>query len=301
MFDWLVNQCGGFNTVTMGTAVISGLLTGLVYGLSALGLSVIFGVIRIVNFAHGELMVLGMFLALVLFQNFGLDPLWTVPIGAAVLFAVGYALQHFIVRRVSYLPDHMQFLLLAGIAIMLVSACLVVFGPDAQGVQLDYSLDSFAIGNLIIDKVRLYAAGAAIVVASLLLLFFKYSATGRAIRACADNYLGAKVVGLNVDRLYALTFGIGAACIGAAGCIILLLVQVHPYLAPAYTLLAFVVVIVGGMGSLFGALLGGVLIGVAEELASVCTQPSLKTAFSFALLIIVLLLRPQGLLGRVVR
>lgn len=289
------------DTVTIINALVSGLLTGLVYGLSALGLSVIFGVIRIVNFAHGELMVLGMFMALMLFRWFGLDPLMAVPIGAAVLFVVGYALQHFVVRRVSYLPDHMQFLLLAGIAIMLVSACLVAFGPDAQGVQLDYALDSFAIGNLIIDKVRLYAAIAAVVVASLLLLFFKYSPTGRAIRACADNYLGAKVVGLNVDRLYALTFGIGAACIGAAGCIILLLVQVHPYLAPAYTLLAFVVVIVGGMGSLFGALLGGILIGVSEEMASVVLQPSLKTAFSFGLLIVVLLLRPQGLLGRAVR
>ncbi len=289
------------DTVTIINALVSGLLTGLVYGLSALGLSVIFGVIRIVNFAHGELMVLGMFMALMLFRWFGLDPLMAVPIGAAVLFVVGYAMQHFVVRRVAYLPDHMQFLLLAGIAIMLVSATLVVFGPDAQGVQLDYALDSFAIGNLIIDKVRLYAAIGAVIVASLLLAFFKYSSTGRAIRACADNYLGAKVVGLNVDRLYALTFGIGAACIGAAGCIILLLVQVHPYLAPAYTLLAFVVVIVGGMGSLFGALLGGILIGVSEEMASVVLQPSLKTAFSFALLIIVLLLRPQGLLGRAVR
>lgn len=289
------------DTVTLINALVSGLLTGLVYGLSALGLSVIFGVIRIVNFAHGELMVLGMFMALMLFRWFGLDPLMAVPVVAAVLFAVGYALQHFIVRRVSYLPDHMQFLLLAGIAIMLVSACLVAFGPDAQGVQLDYALDSFAIGNLIIDKVRLYAAIAAVIVASLLLLFFKFSPTGRAIRACADNYLGAKVVGLNVDRLYALTFGIGAACIGAAGCIILLLVQVHPYLAPAYTLLAFVVVIVGGMGSLFGALLGGILIGLSEEMASVILQPSLKTAFSFGLLIVVLLLRPQGLLGRAVR
>lgn len=289
------------DTVTILNALVSGLLTGLVYGLSALGLSVIFGVIRIVNFAHGELMVLGMFMALMLFRWFGLDPLMAVPVGAAVLFVIGYAMQHFVVRRVAYLPDHMQFLLLAGIAIMLVSGTLVAFGPDAQGVQLDYALDSFAFGNLIIDKVRLYAAIAAVIVASLLLLFFKFSSTGRAIRACADNYLGAKVVGLNVDRLYALTFGIGAACIGAAGCIILLLVQVHPYLAPAYTLLAFVVVIVGGMGSLFGALLGGILIGVSEEMASVVLQPSLKTAFSFGLLIVVLLLRPQGLLGRVVR
>ena len=206
------------DSVTLINALVSGLLTGLVYGLSALGLSVIFGVIRIVNFAHGELMVVGMFMALMLFRWFGLDPLWSVPIGAAVLFAFGYLLQHFVVRRVAYLPDHMQFLLLAGIAIMLVSGCLVIFGPDAQGVQLSYALDSFAIGNLIVDKVRLYAALAAIGVASLLLLFFKYTPPGRAIRACADNYLGARVVGLNVDRLYAITFGIGAACIGAAGC-----------------------------------------------------------------------------------
>ena len=129
----LLKLCSGFDPVTLGTAVISGVLTGLVYGLSALGLSVIFGVIRIVNFAHGEIMVLGMFLALMLFRWFGLDPLWSIPIAAAALFVVGYALQNFVIRRVAYLPDHYQFLLLAGIAIMIVSACLVIFGPDAQG------------------------------------------------------------------------------------------------------------------------------------------------------------------------
>ena len=289
------------DAATLLNALVSGLLTGLVYGLSALGLSVIFGVIRIVNFAHGEIMVLGMYFALVAFRVVGLDPLLSVPLAAAIMFGVGYAMQRYVVARVAYLPDHMQFLLLAGIAIMMVAGSLVAFGPDAQGVQLPYALDSFQIGSLIVDKVRLYAALAALAVASLLLAFFKYSATGRAIRACADNNLGARVVGLNVDRLYALTFGIGAACIGAAGCIILLLVQVHPYLAPGYTLLAFIVVIVGGMGSLYGAHLGGVLIGVSEEIASVILQPSLKTAFSFGLLILVLLLRPQGLLGKAVR
>lgn len=283
---------------TLANALVAGILTGMVYGLSALGLSVIFGVIRIVNFAHGELLVIGMFAALVLFRWLGLDPLLSVPLVAALLFVFGYLLQSLVIRRVAHLADHMQFLLLAAIAIAMVSACLIVFGPDPQGVQLDYALDSFAVGLLVIDKTRLYAAIAAVVVAGLLLAFFKYATVGRAIRACADNYLGAQVVGLNVGRLYALTFGIGSACIGAAGCIILLLVDVHPYLAPGYTLLAFIVVIIGGMGSLFGALLGGVLIGVAEALAAVVIQPSLKTAFSFALLIVVLLLRPQGLLGK---
>ena len=280
---------------------VGGLLTGLVYGLMALGLSVIFGVIRIVNFAHGELMVIGMFLALVLFRWLGFDPLLSIPVAVVVLFAVGYALQAVVIKRVAHLADHMQFLLLAAIAIIIVSACLMIFGPDAQSAQTDYSLDTFAIGDLIIDKVRIYAAVAAVAVTAALLLFFRYTATGKAIRACADNYLGALVVGLNVDRLYALTVGIGAACLGAAGCIIVLLVDVHPYLAPSYTLLAFVIVTVGGMGSLAGALLGGVLIGASEALAGVLLEPSLKTAFSFALLIIVLLVRPQGLLGKAVQ
>jgi branched-chain amino acid transport system permease protein len=282
-------------------ALVSGLLTGLVYGLSALGLSVIFGVIRIVNFAHGEIMVLGMFLALMLFKGFGLDPLLSVPIAAVVLFAGGYALQTFVVSRVAHLPEHMQFMLLAAIAIMLVSACLLFFGPDPQGVDVSYALDSIAIGSLIIDEPKLFAAIAAVIVAGLLLGFFRYTATGKAIRACADNYQGAQVVGLNVGRLYALTFGIGAACLGAAGCIILLLVEVHPYLAPGYTLLAFVIVIIGGLGSLPGALLGGVLIGISEDVAALLIQPSMKSAFSFALLILVLLLRPQGLLGKAAR
>ncbi len=286
------------DTVTLLNVLVAGLLTGCVYGLSALGLSVIFGVIRIVNFAHGEILVVGMFMALVLFRWIGLDPLLSIPVVAAVLFAFGYLLQASVIQRVAHLPEHMQFLLLAAIAIAMVSGCLIVFGPDAQNVQLDYALDSFAVGGLIIDKTRAYAAVAAVALAAALLAFFRFSGTGRAIRACADNYLGAQVVGLNVSRLYAFTFGIGSACIGAAGCIILLLVDVHPYLAPGYTLLAFVVVIIGGMGSLFGALLGGILIGVAEALAAEMIQPSLKSAFSFALLILVLLFRPQGLLGK---
>jgi len=279
--------------------LIAGVLTGLVYGLSALGLSVIFGVIRIVNFAHGEMMVMGMFLALELFRWFGLDPLWSMPIAAAALFAFGYALQALLVHRVAHLPEHLQFLLLAGVATVMVSAGQMVFGPDARGAQVGYALDSYAIGPIVVDKVRLFAGAAALGVAALLFGFFRYTLLGKAIRACADNHQGALVVGLNVARLYALTFGIGAACIGAAGAIILLLVDVHPYLAPGYTLLAFVIVIVGGLGSMPGALLGGVLIGASEALAGFLLVPSLKSAFSFGVLILVLLLRPQGLLGRV--
>lgn len=279
-------------------AIVGGVLTGLVYGLSALGLSVIFGVIRIVNFAHGELMVLGMYLALVLFRRLGLEPLESVPVVAVILFCFGYALQAGIVNRLMHVPEHMQFLLLAAVGMVITSATLMVFGPDAQNVFVSYAFDSFALpGGLLIDKVRLYAGVASVILAVALLLFFRYTRTGKSIRACADNNLGARIIGLNVRRLFALTFGIGAACIGAAGSIILMLVDVHPYLASEYTLVAFVIVIIGGLGSPLGALLGGLLVGVSEALAGLLVEPSLKTMFSFGLLILTLLVRPQGLLG----
>ncbi|MFN3350659.1 branched-chain amino acid ABC transporter permease [Pseudorhodoplanes sp.] len=280
---------------------ISGLLTGLIYGLSALGLSVIFGVIRIVNFAHGEIMVLGMFFTVVAFRHLGLDPLVAVPFMAAILFGFGYLLQDWVVRRVAHLHDYFQFLLMAAVAVMLIAICLMVFGPQAQGVTVDYALDSFSVGPLIIDKVRLYAGIVALLGSGAMFAFFKYTDTGKAIRACGDNYTGALVVGLNVRHYFALTFAIGCACLGAAGAIMVMIVDVHPYLGPPYTLLAFIIVILGGMGSLPGALLGGILIGMSEAMAGILLQPSLKSAFSFAILILVLLFRPQGLLGKVQR
>lgn len=278
--------------------IVSGVLTGLVYGLSALGLSVIFGVCKIVNFAHGEMMVVGMYAALLLFQWLGLDPLVSMPFVGLLLFAFGYLLQAGVINRLIDVPDHMQFLLLAAVAIIIVSGCLMVFGPDAQNVPLSYAYDSYEIGPLLVDKARVLAGAAAIAVALLLGIFFRWTHTGKAIRACADNLMGARVIGLDVKRLFALSFGLGAACIGVAGCILLMLVDVHPFLATEYTLLAFVVVIVGGLGSLAGALLAGVLIGVSEALAGLLIDPSLKAMFSFGLLILVLLFRPQGLLGK---
>ncbi len=278
--------------------VIAGLLTGAVYALMALGLSVIFGVIRVVNFAHGEMMVLGMFGAWALFHWLRIDPILAMPLIAGAMFLAGYALQRGLINRFVTRPEHMQFLLMLAIAIMLTSGMLIGFGPDARGVQLDYAFDSYDVFGLLLDKVRILTAGGAVLGAALLWGFFRFTRTGKAIRACADNYLGAQIVGLDVKRLYAVTFGLGAACVGAAGSLMLLLIDVHPYLATDYTLLAFIIVIVGGLGSLGGALLGGLLVGVSEALSGFYIDPSMKSMFSYALLILVLLLRPQGLLGR---
>jgi branched-chain amino acid transport system permease protein len=277
---------------------VGGVLTGLVYGLMALGLSVIFGVVRVVNFAHGEMMTIAMYIAVFLFAAFKLDPLvMLVPI-AAVLFAFGYVLQAGLINPFINRPEHSQFILMVAIATIIVNVLLIAFGPDAHSVQTSYAFDSYELGPLIIDAPKLYAAAAAVIVAAGLFAFFRGTRIGQAIRACADNYTGALVVGLNVKRLYALTFGIGAACVGAAGCMLVLINDVSPAVGPAYTLLAFVIVITGGLGSLPGALLGGVLIGLTEAMAGLLFTPSAKSMFAFAILIMVLLLRPQGILGK---
>jgi len=277
---------------------VSGVLTGLVYGLMALGLSVIFGVVRVVNFAHGEMMSIAMYLAVVLFAALHLDPLiMLVPI-AAVMFVFGYMLQAGLINPFITRPEHSQFLLLVALAIIIVNTLLIVFGPDARTIQTSYAYDSFQLGPLIIDATKLYAGAAAIVFAAVLFVFFRFTLIGKAIRACADNYTGALVVGLNVKHLYALTFALGAACVGAAGVVMTLIVDVTPIIGPTYTLLAFVIVITGGLGSMPGALIGGVLIGLTEALAGLLFTPSAKSMFAFAILVVVLLFRPQGILGK---
>jgi len=280
------------------SVVIQGLLTGLVYGLMALGLSVIFGVVRVVNFAHGEFAVIAMYATYVLFTAFHLDPFVSMLPIAAAFFVIGYALQNFLINPFVGRAEHEQFILLVGVAIIIVNGLLMIFGPDAHPTNLSYAFDSFPVGAIFVDKARVYAAAAALIVAAALFAFFRYSRTGTAIRACADNLVGAAVVGLNVRRLYALTFGIGLACVGAAGALLVNIADAAPGLAQAYTLLAFTIVIIGGLGSMAGALIGGVLIGVSEALAGFFAAPSMKSMFSFGLLIIVLVLRPQGLMGR---
>jgi branched-chain amino acid transport system permease protein len=278
--------------------VISGVLTGLVYGLMALGLSVIYGVVRIVNFAHGEIMTMAMYAAVILFAAWGLDPLWMLVPVVIAFFGFGYALQRVLVNPFIDRPEHSQFMLLLAVALVLVNGLLIGFGPDARNVQVDYALDSYAVGPFIVDKVRVICAAVALAVCAVLFAILRHTAFGKAIRACADNLLGAQVVGLNVPHLYALTFGLGTACVAAAGVLLTLLVDVTPISGPGYTLLAFIIVIIGGLGSMVGALAGGVLIGVSEAVAGLVITPSAKSMFSFALLIAVLALRPQGLFGR---
>ena len=283
--------------VNLINVIVSGALTGLVYGLMALGLSVIFGVARVVNFAHGEIMTLAMYAAVLAFALLDLNPfIALVPI-AAVFYVFGYFLQAAVINRFVTRPEHSQFILLLAIAVILVNALLILFGPEARHVQLDDLLESIEVGPLLVDRGKFYAALIACSASAALFTFFRLSRTGTAIRACADNWLGAKVVGLDVKRLYAISFGLGSGSVAIAGCMMVLLFDLTPGAGPAYTLLAFIIVIVGGLGSMTGALAGGVLIGVSEALAGLWVAPSAKGMFSFALLILVLLFRPRGLLS----
>lgn len=275
---------------------VNGILMGLIYGLMALGLSVVFGVVRIVNFAHGEMMVLGVYGAIILHQLTGIDPIILSPILGMILFVFGYGLQRGLINRLLEKPEHVQFIVLASVALILMNLQLMIFGPDAKAVNVAYSLETFDMMGMVIDKTRVYTAAVAFVVAIGLFVFFKRTTTGKCIRACADNLLGAKVVGLPYKHLYAISFGIGAFCVAIAGALLSLLFNVTPHLAPELTLLSFVIVIIGGLGSMPGALFGGILIGVVQAYAGYFTEPSLKALFSFILLIIVLMFRPQGLI-----
>lgn len=277
--------------------VAGGVLIGIIYALIALGLTIMFGVMRVVNFAHGELVVLGMYLGYLIWSALDITPVMAVPISAVVMFCFGYVLQAGLVNRFIRRPHHAQFILFIGLALVITGVHMLVFGPDARSIADPSSFDTYKFAGLRLDAVRVYGAAVALVMIVLLLVFLRYSTTGASIRAAADNQVGAAAIGLRVNRLYAVTAGIGVACAGVAGTLISPVFDTQPYLAGELTLLAFIIVIVGGLGSLMGALVGGILIGVSESLAALLINPAMKSMISYGLMILVLLLRPQGLFG----
>lgn len=277
--------------------IVGGLLIGVVYALIALGLTIIFGVMRVVNFAHGEMVVIGMYAGYGLWSATHL-PLWLLaPAAGALLFIIGYGLQRGIVNYFIDRPQHAQFILFISFALVITGLHLVLFGPDPRPIQDPVTMESYSLGILRLDKVRVQAAVTALAIIAALTIFLRYATLGRSIRAAADNLIGAQVIGISVRRVYAITAGIGMACAGVAGALVAPMFAAQPFLATDFTLIAFIIVIVGGLGSLSGALLGGILIGLAEALAALMFSPALKTIFSYGLLVFVLLLRPNGLFG----
>ncbi len=289
---------GGRLSILVAQGLISGLLFGGVYSLMAVGLTLIFGVMRVVNFAHGDMMVWGMYLAWLLATRVGVDPYVGFVVCAAALFVLGLAVQRGLVNRIIDAPHEMQILLMLGVALVLENVALVVFGPEPQRVRSALSTSAVWLGPLFIDVARLVTFAVAIVLSLLLSLFLFRTDIGRSIRAAADNPYGALVIGTDVRRVYAIAFAVGAACVGAAGALVTPIVPFQPTTGLQLSVTSFNIVIIGGMGSLLGAFVGGLLVSVAESLGAVFLAPSLKELVSFSLLIVVLLFRPAGLFGR---
>jgi branched-chain amino acid transport system permease protein len=276
---------------------LAGLLTGGVYGLIAIGLSLIFGVMGVINFAHGQMMVWGMYITYWLLILLGIEPYFSFLVSAAGLFAMGFVVQRLVVDRILDYPETMQVLPLIGLGFILENSALLFWGPDHRSPQTSFTLSTLWIGDVVIDIAKIIAFGIALFITFLLFLFLKKTDIGRAIRAAADNRLGANLVGINVDRINNISFGIGAASAGAAGTLLLPLMPLSPHLGHEFTLTAFVIVILGGLGSITGAMVGGIILGVAESLGTLFIPPSMKQVVSFTIMVIIILVRPRGLFG----
>jgi len=264
----------------------------------AVGLTLIFGVMRIVNFAHGDMMVWGMYLAYLLATRLGVDPYLGFVACALALFLLGVAVQRGLVERIVDAPHEMQILLMLGVALVLENAALVVFGPEPQRVPSVLGQSTIWLGPVFVDVPRLVTFVVAIVLTLLLYGFLFRTDLGKSIRAAADNPYGALVIGTDVKRVYAVAFGIGAACVGAAGALVAPFLPFQPSTGLSASVTSFNIVIIGGMGSLAGAFFGGLLVSVAESLGAIFLAPSLKELVSFSLLIVILLFRPAGLFGK---
>ncbi len=266
----------------------------------AVWLTLIFGVMRVVNFAHGDMMVWGMYLAWLLATRAGIDPYVGFVVCAAALFVLGYLVQRVLVDRIVDAPHEMQILLMLGVALVLENSALVAFGPDPQRVRSPLRAATVWLGPVFVDVARLVTFALAMLLTLALYLFLTRTDLGRTMRAAADNLYGARVIGADVRRVYAVAFGIGAACVGAAGALVSPILPFQPAGGLGLSVASFNIVIIGGMGSLPGAFLGGLLVSVAESLGAVFLSPSMKELVSFSLLILILLVRPAGLFGRTV-
>ena len=278
-------------------AILNGLMTGAVYALVALGLTLIYGVLHIINFAHGALLTAAMFAAFFANRWLGLDPYVAAVVLTPLFFAFGYALQRFVIGPAAHGEDRNILLVTLGLAVVIENALLYAFRADTRTLDLPYGFDTIQVGPAFIALPRAIAFVAVIAVALALWLIMRFTDTGKAIRAVAKEKLGAELVGIDVGHVYAVTFGLGTACLAVAACLLIPSYYVNPSAGNAFVLIAFTVVVLGGMGSVAGALIGGLFVGVVESLSGLWLGESLGQIGIFVMFILVLLFRPSGLFG----
>ena len=278
-------------------AILNGLMTGAVYALVALGLTLIYGVLHIINFAHGALLTAAMFAAFFANRGLGLDPYVAALLLTPLFFALGYELQRFVIGPAAHGEDRNILLVTLGLAVVIENALLYAFRADTRTIEVPYGFDTVQVGPAFIAVPRVVAFVAVIAVTLALWLIMRLSDTGKAIRAVAKEKLGAELAGIDVAHVYAVTFGLGTACLAVAACLLIPSYYVNPSAGNAFVLIAFTIVVLGGMGSVAGALVGGLFVGVVESLSGLWLGESLGQIGIFVMFILVLLFRPSGLFG----
>lgn len=278
--------------------LINGILMGGIYALISIGLTMIWGVMQIVNFAHGEYLMLGMYATFWLFQLYGIDPYLSLLIVTPLLFLLGVITQRVVVDPILNAPHVAQIFATVGLSIVLQNLALFFWKADYRTVRLADSITNLKFQGLIVSFPRLMAFAITLAMVIALFLFLKRTHLGKALRATADNKQAAHLMGINVGRLYYLALGMGTACVGIAGGILMPMYAVFPTVGGYFVLIAFVVVVLGGMGSMTGAFIGGLIIGVVEAFSGFYLAPALKEVVYFLVFILILAFRPSGLLGK---
>ena len=279
-------------------ALVSGLFMGSVYALIAIGFTLVFGVTDIVNFAHGHFVMLAMFLAYLGFRALRLDPYLSLIVILPLSFAFGVVVYKVVVQRIVEQPHNAHMMVTLGLLIFLENLANFFFGGDLRGVTTGYTTASLPLGTVALPLARAAAAGVSLVAVGALWLFLHRTSVGKALRAAANNREGASLVGIDVPRVYLLAFALGTVAAALAGAVMVPFALVSPFVGNDFMLKAFVIAVLGGLGSVGGALFGGMLIGLIEAVSSLYISASLGNAIVFAVLIGVLLYRPWGILGQ---
>ena len=281
----------------IGAAVINGILMGGIYTLVASGLTLIYGVLHIINFAHGSLLMVAMFGVFYLVTKLGMDPYLSLVVTMPAMFAMGYVLYKYLIGKLSYGKDENILLITLGLSIVIENLALMFFSGDSRTISMSYSDKMFEVGPLLVGLPKVISFVASMVMCALLGIFITKTDTGRAIRAVAKERMGARLVGIDVDKVFAISFGLGMATLGAAASLLMPIFYISPTTGHVFVMVAFTVVVLGGMGSFLGAVVGGLIVGLTESFGGLYLGESLGQIGISLIFILILLFRPSGLFG----
>ncbi len=281
----------------IGAAVINGILMGGIYTLVASGLTLIYGVLHIINFAHGSLLMVAMFGVFYLVTKLGVDPYLSLIVTMPAMFALGYVMYRYLIGKLSYGKDENILLITLGLSIVIENLALMFFTGDSRTISMSYSDKMFEVGPLLVGLPKVISFVAAMIMCALLGIFMSRTDTGRAIRAVAKERMGARLVGIDVDKIFAISFGLGMATLGAAASLLMPIFYVSPTTGHVFVMVAFTVVVLGGMGSFLGAVVGGLIVGLTESFGGLYLGESLGQIGISLIFILILLFRPSGLFG----